>query len=226
MWMLLEALTGESATRGKDGLVPGIFDKIDKCVEAKGDTVVFHLPKPYPPFMGILAYSSSVIIDKEWAIENNCWDGNMANAAKYNGPQEGHEPLQKITNGTGPFLMKSWVPNQEFVFERFEGYWGEKPKLKRAVIKYVTEWPTRKLMLQNGDCDRVRVDNPYVPEVKAMQGLKLYEVPLLGVSAAFFNRTVNPKGNPYIGSGQLDGQGVPPGFLHRHQRPQGLSPRL
>ena len=27
-------------------------------------------------------------------------------------------------------------------------------------------------MLQNGDADRVVVDTPYVPEVKAMKGLK------------------------------------------------------
>ncbi|MCK5420374.1 MAG: hypothetical protein KAI93_17745, partial [Desulfobacterales bacterium] len=68
MWMLLEALTGEGSTRDKEGkIIAGIFDIIDKCVEAKGDKVIFHLPKPYPPFMGILAYSSSVVMDKEWA---------------------------------------------------------------------------------------------------------------------------------------------------------------
>ena len=50
MWMLLEALTGSGATRDKDGkIIDGIFDKIDKAVEAKGDTVILHLPKPYPP---------------------------------------------------------------------------------------------------------------------------------------------------------------------------------
>ncbi|MCP4687170.1 MAG: ABC transporter substrate-binding protein, partial [Desulfobacterales bacterium] len=81
MWMLLEALTGEGGTRDDDGkIIAGIFDKIDKSVEVKGDSVVFHLPKVYPPFMGILAYSASVIMDKGWCIENGCWDGNIANA--------------------------------------------------------------------------------------------------------------------------------------------------
>lgn len=214
MWMLLEALTGEGGTRDREGNIkPGIFAKIDACVEARGDTVVFHLPKAYPPFLGILAYSASIIMDQEWAVANGCWDGDIAHAAKFNGPKPGHEPLQKVTNGTGPYMMKAWVPNQEFIFERFDGYWGPAPKLKRAVVKYVTEWPTRKLMLQNGDADRVRVDNPYVPEVRAMKGLTLYEVPLLSVSAAFFNRTVNAKGNPYIGSGKLDGEGIPADFF-------------
>ncbi len=214
MWMLLEALTGEGSTRDSDGkIIKGIFSKIDKCVEAKDNKVIFHLPKPYPPLMGILVYSSSIILNKEWAVSKGCWDGKIKNAAKYNNPAPGHEPLLKITNGTNAYKMKSWEPNKEFVFERFDGYWGPKPKIKTAIIKYIKEWSTRKLMLKNGDADRVRVDNPYVPEVKAMKGLKLYEVPLLSVTAAFFCQTINPKGNPNIGSGKLDGKGIPPDFF-------------
>ena len=214
MWMLLVALSGEGSTRDKDGkIIPGIFDTIDKCVEAKGDRVIFHLPKPYPPFMGILAYSSSVIMSKEWAVKNGGWDGNIKTAAKYNNPAPGHEPFLKVANGTNAYKMKSWEPNKEFVFDRFDGYWGPRPKLKRAIVKYVKEWSTRKVMLQNGDADRVRVDNPYVPEVKAMKGLKLYEVPQLSVTAAFFCQKINPAGNPNIGSGKLDGKGIPPDFF-------------
>jgi peptide/nickel transport system substrate-binding protein len=192
---------------------PASSKKIDKAVEVKGDSVVFHLPKPYPPLMGILVYASNSIMDKEWAISKGCWDGNIANAAKYNNPKPGHEPLHKIANGTGPYMFKSWEPSKEFVFERFEGYWGKKPALKSAIFKYVPEWSTRKLMLQNGDADRVTVDNPYVPEVREMKNLKLYEVPLLSCSAAFFCQKVNPTANPNIGSGKLDGEGIPPDFF-------------
>jgi peptide/nickel transport system substrate-binding protein len=163
--------------------------------------------------MGILAYSSSVILNREWAIANGCWDGDIKTAAKYNNPAPGHEPLQKITNGTGAFRMKSWKPSKEFVFERYEGYWGPRPALKTAIVKYVKEWSTRKLMLQNGHADRVTVDIPYVPEVKAMQGLKFYRVPQLSVSFALFCQKVDPTGNPNIGSGKLDGNGIPPDFF-------------
>ncbi len=214
MWMLLEALTGQSSTRDENGkIITGIFNRIDQAVKVNGDSVVFHLPKPYPPLMGILAYSSSVILNREWAIANGCWDGDIKNAAKYNNPAPGHEPLQKITNGTGAFRMKSWKPSKEFVFERFEGYWGNRPALKTAIVKYVKEWSTRKLMLQNGHADRVTVDIPYVPEVKAMQGLKFYRVPQLSVSFALFCQKVDPTGNPNIGSGKLDGKGIPPDFF-------------
>jgi peptide/nickel transport system substrate-binding protein len=214
MWMLLEALTGNGSTRDKDGkIIPGVFETIDGAVQAKGDTVVFHLPKPYPPLMSIMCYTASSIVDKEWAVSKGCWDGNIQNAAKYNNPAPGHEPLQKIENGTGPYQLKHWEPARQFVFERFDGYWGPAAKIKTGIVKYVKEWSTRKLMLQNGDADRVVVDTPYVPEVKAMKGLSIYEVPQLSYTAGMFCRRINPSGNPNIGSGKLDGDGIPPDFF-------------
>ena len=213
VWMILEALTGRSSTRKDDLLDPAIFALIDKSVEAKGDKVIFHLPVPYPPLMGILAYSGNVIIDKKWAIENGCWDGNIANAAKYNKPEPGKEPLHSIENGSGPYRMKLWEQSKQFVFERFEDYWGPKPKIKTAIIKYVPEWSTRKLMLQNGDADNVMVENTFVPEVEAMEGVKVYKVPELNVTGAMFCQKVDPRGNPNIGSGKLDGEGIPPDFF-------------
>ncbi|MGD8993412.1 MAG: ABC transporter substrate-binding protein, partial [Desulfobacterales bacterium] len=214
MWMLLEALTGKGSTRDKDGkIIPGVFDTIDRAVEVKGDTVVFHLPKPYPPLMSILCYTAASIVDQDWCIAQGCWDGNIQNAARYNNPAPGHEPLQKIENGTGPYQLKQWEPAKQFIFDRFEGYWGARPKIKTAIVKYVKEWSTRKLMLQNGDADRVVVDTPYVPEVKAMKGLRIYEVPQLGFTAGMFCRSINPAGNPNIGSGKLDGNGIPPDFF-------------
>ncbi len=214
MWMLLEALTGKGSTRDSNGkVIDGIFDSIDRAVEVSGDSVILHLPRPYPPLMSILAYSSSCVIDKQWAISKGCWDGRIKNAAKYNNPSPGHEPLQKIANGTGAYQMKLWEPSKQFIFERFEGYWGPKPALKNAIVKYVKEWSTRKLMLQNGDADRVTVDIPYVPEVKAMHGLKYYKVPQLSLSAALFCQKVDPTGNPNIGSGKLDGNGIPADFF-------------
>ena len=213
MWMLLEALTGSGVTRKAGKIIPGIFEKIDKCVEAKGDTVVFHLPTAYPPFMSILTYTSSIVLSKKWSIANKCWDGNIANAAKYNKPEPGYEPLKKIANGTGAYSMKNWVPGKHFVFERFDAYWGGKPFIKTATFKNVSEWSTRKLMLQNGDADRAQVDTNYLSEVKAMKGVKTFDVPLLSVTMAFFCQKVDPRGNTSIGSGKLDGNGIPPNFF-------------
>ena len=214
MWMLLEALTGKGGTRDGEGkIIDGIFEVIDRCVEAQGDQVIFHLPKAYPPFMGILAYTSSVILNRQWAAANGCWDGDIRNAARFNNPAPGHEPLLKIANGTGPYRMKAWEPSKEFVFERFDGYWGPQPALKRAIVKYVKEWSTRKLMLQNGDADRVACDTALCA---GSQGHERVD-PLRGAAtlglAALFCQKINPTANPDIGSGKLDGEGIPPDFF-------------
>ena len=214
MWMLLEALTGHASTRDDSGrILDGIFEAIDGSVSVNGNRIILKLPRPYPPLMGILAYTAASILDKDWAITQGCWNGNIADAAKYNNPSPGSEPLQKTVNGTGAYRLKQWEPSKQFLFERFDAYWGPAPALKYAIIKYVKEWSTRKLMLQNGDADRVTVDIPYVPEVQSMKGLRLYRVPQLSVSFALFCQKIDPTANPNIGSGKMDGRGIPPDFF-------------
>lgn len=212
-WMLLEALTGEGSTRSAEGLKPGIIETIMDAVEVEGDRIVLHLPKPYPPLMGILSKSWAAVLNKKWAIEQGCWDGTLENAAKHNNPDKGREPLAKVMNGTGPYTMQNWEPRSRFVFERFDGYWGNIPALQRAVIKYVPEWGPRKAMLLNGDVDYAEVEDQFVEELSNASGITQYAVPQLAMTAMMFCQNIEPTGNPNIGSGQLDGEGIPPNFF-------------
>ncbi|MBU3914276.1 ABC transporter substrate-binding protein, partial [bacterium] len=228
MWMLLEALTGNTDTRKGGKIIPGIMNQIDKSIEVKENKVIIHLPRSYPPLMGILCYSAFSIIDKEWAIANKAWDGNIKHAARYNKPRPGKEPLHGIANGTGPFKLKIWEPSKQFVFERFDGYWGPKPALKTAIIKYVPEWNKRKLMLQTGEADRIHAEKSLVNEVEAMKNVSVSRVPQLAVTSVMFCQKINPRANPNIGSGKLDGNGIPfdffadinvrKAFLHAYDR--------
>jgi len=214
IWMLLEPLLGITSTRDDNGkLLPDLLKRIDQCITIDGNTVMFHLKRPYPPFLSILCSSVGVILDKEWAISKGCWDGRIKNAQQYNNPKMGQEPLQKVANGTGAYRMKSWEVSKQFIFERNDAYWGKKPAIKTAIFKYVKEWSTRKMMLQNGDADRVTVDSTHIPEVLSIKGLSFYKVPQLSVSGALFCRKINATANPYVGSGKLDGQGIPDNFF-------------
>jgi peptide/nickel transport system substrate-binding protein len=214
IWLLLEPLLGISSTRDENGhILPEVWGKIEQAITISNQNVVFHLIRPYPPFLSILCSSVGVIINKKWSISKGCWNGNFNDAPKYNNPKMGREPLQKIANGTGPFRFKSWEVSKEFIFECNEQYRGKKPAIKVAIFKFVKEWSTRKMMLQNGDADRVSVDSMHIPEVLSLKGLSFYKVPQLSVSGALFCRNINKIGNPYIGSGQLDGNGIPPNFF-------------
>ena len=213
-WMMLAAVTGIDHTRKDGKVVPGIFEKIDKAVTVKGDSVLITLPKPFPPLLAVLAYSyGGVVMNKDWAIAHGGWDGKIENAAKYNDPAFGTEPFQKVANGTGAYKMLKWVPSNEFIFTRNENYWGEKPELKTAIVRYNKEWSSRKLALQNGDADRVEVDAQYLSEVQDMANVKLFSVPQLSITGAMFTQNINPVGNPNIGSGKLDGEGIPVNFF-------------
>jgi peptide/nickel transport system substrate-binding protein len=213
MALLLEPLTGDVSTRNDGKIVAGIFEKIDKAIEAQGDTVVFHLPNPFPPLLGILTYTSGAIIDKGWAIKNGCWDGNIANAEKYNGPDTGKEPLHHITNGTNAYFLKKWEAGKEMILERFDDHWGEKAAYKVVRIKIIPEWSTRKMMFLNGDANDIEIPAQYYAEMEKNKGIKLYKYPNLGVTCAMFTQDLQMTANPYVGSGKLDGDGIPANFF-------------
>ncbi len=110
-------------------------------------------------------------------------------------------------------------------------------KLERVVIKKVDEWGTRFAMFQAGDADVVAVNrqdvsqvDPFVGEicrwneekgdfdceVQSDQPFRLYiGHPTISRTDVFFNFNINvPEGgNPFVGSGQLDGNGIPPDFF-------------
>lgn len=213
MALLLEPLTGAVSTRKDGKIIPGIFEKIDQCIEAKGDTVVFHLPNPFPPLLGILTYTSGAIINKDWAVSKGCWDGNIANAAKFNGPDTGKEPLHHITNGTNAYQLKKWEAGKEMILEKFDGHWGKKAAYKTIRIKIIPEWSTRKMMFLNGDANDIEIPAQYFAEMEKNKGIKLYKYPNLGVTCAMFTQKLEMTANPYVGSGKLDGKGIPSDFF-------------
>jgi peptide/nickel transport system substrate-binding protein len=118
----------------------------------------------------------------------------------------------------------------------YEGGPTGAPRLKRVVQQSVDEWGTRFAMLQAGDADFASVPIPNYVQVDPLVGvwceyldlgewdcqptenpdapLILYRgYPETSRADAFFTFDINPEGNNYIGSGQLDGNGIPPDFF-------------
>ena len=214
MWMLFEPLFGSYGSRDDDGNIVLTMDMLDKAIQVKGDSVVFNLKQAFAPFLPIMAFYSQSIIDKDFAIAHGDWDGTAADIARVNGPEEGKEPLYEIASGTAPYKLVRWDKGNEVVFERFDSYWGPKPALAKAVYRVVEEWSTRKLMLLQGDMDYARVDPMYFEEMKKEPGLKVYDnLKELGNRGINFNMAIVSTDNPAIGSGKLDGKGIPPDFF-------------
>lgn len=55
--------------------------------------------------------------------------------------------------GTGPFKYVSYAEKQSAVFERNDGYWGDKPKVKRMEIRFIPDPVARLQALKSGQAD-------------------------------------------------------------------------
>lgn len=145
--------------------------------------------------------------------------------------------LESWTKGQELVLVAN--PNYWRTEPAWEGGPTGAPAIQRIVIKKVDEWGTRFAMLQTGDADFASVNrqdasqvDPYVGEkcvynnetqefdacevVDPAQPLRLWiGAPSVSRTDVFLNfNIVNPEGgNPLIGSGQLDGNGIPPDFF-------------
>ena len=117
----------------------------DKVRVKDPQTVEVELDAAYAPsfFLNCLSYTS-VVIDKKTAMsheENGDW---------------GHTWLKTNEAGSGPFIFKSWKPNESLVLDGNESYWDGAPKMKHVLVKNVTESATQQLLLQKGDIDIAR----------------------------------------------------------------------
>jgi len=207
---------GELKPNYNEAIVKVFTDYIDKTIEVDGDNVVFHLVQSYAPFLTILAHPNPCtnIIGKEWAIAQGAWDGKAGSWWKYHDPEIEKDPLYKIENGTGAFVLKKWIPEETVTLERFDDYWRGPAKIKNVQIKYIAEYTTRKLMLKNGDGDIANIPFQFINEMENMQGVTVTKnLPQLSSRMGMFVWDINAEGNSYIGSGKLDGEGIPPDFF-------------
>ncbi len=213
-WMLYEPLLGigTSSHLDDDSLRP--LSDLTSVVEVVDDNwVEFYLATPYEPFIQILCGWWGGIVDKDWCIENGDWDETQASYEELNNPEANNWPLDLIANGTGPFELEYWEKAVEVSMVRNDNYWRDPAPFERFIIKDVPEWTTRKLMLENGDCDWAYVPTINYAEMEGAVNLTVYEdIPLVNAEGFFFNYEISEE-STFIGSGQLDGSGIPTDFF-------------
>ncbi|MCC6749485.1 MAG: hypothetical protein IT371_17605 [Deltaproteobacteria bacterium] len=55
--------------------------------------------------------------------------------------------------GTGPYRFASWVPGQQVVYERFDGYWGPRALIPRLVFRIVRQPEVALKLARRGELD-------------------------------------------------------------------------
>lgn len=193
------------------------FDQIDQSVEATdSNTVVFKLAKPFAPFLGVLATYPSAIYSKADAIEKGDWDGTDGTWQEFTNLAEGSGKLDQGPVGSGPFTIERYDVGQAVSLIRNENYWREAPKLERVVIQSVADENTRIKMLEAGDADMAlpnAMTPSALPQLEKNDKLSVEKASGLNLSGLFMNQKISSQGTNYLGSGKLDGKGIPADFF-------------
>jgi peptide/nickel transport system substrate-binding protein len=210
-WILSEPLLDVTWVHEPDGTPKVDFQAIDDAIEVDGNDIVFHLARPFAPFLQILAQPPSSIVSKAWCVANYDWPGTAETWLEYYSP--GWSPLLWTTMGTGPFMVDEFSP-EEVTLVRNPDYWRGPARLATVEIKSIDDWETRKQMFLDGDADFCTIGREYYSELEGAEGIRVYtDMPSLAYFVLSFNFDIADSENPYIGSGQLDGDGICPDFF-------------
>lgn len=132
---------------------------VDQQIRATdAQTLVIDLPEPTDPKLVIYTLGTSVsavILDSKKVMQNEK-DGDM-----------GRTWLTTNEAGSGPFALNEWRQKDVLMMTRFDGYWRGAPKLRRVLLRHMTESQTLRLMLERGDIDVA--NGMSVPDVEAMR---------------------------------------------------------
>jgi len=212
---LATALIGGSFQELVDRLgYDAAFDRLDQTIEMSEQNVVFRLEKPFAPFVTLMADNGAClgVMCKRWMIEQGCWSGAKDTGQDHMGLTIQDDPLFDKMNGTGPFKLVEWTMNDRVVVERFEDYWEGRAQIQKVVRKYVPDISTQLLELRAGDADLVRLMPAEISQLKGISGIKFEEMlPSFWLMKLNFHFDI--KTTKYIGSGKLDGDGIPPDFF-------------
>jgi len=214
---IFDAKTGEPKAEYKQKVIDFYKQVVDPAIEVQGDNVVIKLVRPYAAFMNIIAQSAhwAAVLDKETCIKLGLWDGKAETWWKYKGLEKEKSPLYAYAMGTGPYKFVEWDRKQQKVtLVANENYWREPAKIKKVIIWGIDEWSTRKAMIEKGDADSIAVVLEYLDQLRGNKDIQIIEnIPSLSVTVLAFNWSVNPS-SKYIGSGKLDGNGIPTDFFN------------
>jgi peptide/nickel transport system substrate-binding protein len=202
------------------------FAPVVKSVEAGPDTVTIALKQPDGAFLNKVA-GFLFIVPKDYTT-------------KLGTP----EAFAAAPIGSGPFRVKEFKVGQYLELERFDGYWGkeigERPGVRRLLLRFVPEAASRVNALLNGEIDLATViPLQDVTRLKADSGLEVITNPNGGPlhvrlysnvpSHPFANRDVRQALNYAVDSeaiikGVLHGVGSPMGSFISRFYPYGADP--
>ncbi len=110
-------------------------------------------------------------------------------------------PVNKgqIICGTGPFILKKVIPNEQMVVEKFDNYWGGQPNLARVYLKTVMNPSTRMLAFEAEQVD-VAVNFPEIDarRIESRKDVKIIHKPTNRLCFFFVRVADGPLADPLV----------------------------
>lgn len=233
-FLLLDPLLGVLATRDNDDALTITGEQLGASVECDGNKLVFHLDHPFPPFLQLMAHSSAgSIYSKAFAIANGAADNADSQAfleATNNPAQPAQTALFSQAMGTGAFRLQVWdQAAEQVILGRNDAYRNGAASLQNVIYSNVPEFNTRLLRLSRGDADVSYLSSrSQTQQLKdaAPGGVRLIEfLPGFTTETVHMVQKVNGAdvGNQFLGSGKLDGSGIPDNFFGNVNVRQGFA---
>lgn len=223
--LLLEPILGITSTRNEKGEIVLDFKEAEKAVQVDGQNVVIRLKRPFAPFLGVIA-RWGYIVPKQWVAQNGGWDGTEENWTKFNNFEKQNSYLFDHMNGSGPFKLVRWDNSaRRLQLSAHDDYFEGAPAIKNIHMMTVNEGSMLRLMLETGDADISEIPAQFADQLRGQEGIVVYDnLPRLRTDPViFFTLDINTKGNPDVGSGKLDGAGIPADFFKDEDLRKGFS---
>jgi peptide/nickel transport system substrate-binding protein len=206
-WMFYEPLLGGASSYDYDLDGGGDLNATEwavldvavaNAIQQNGTHVWFNLVTGYAPFQQILSQTWSVIMCKQWCIDQGLWNGVHTYAEfKRTWDPDPPGPLMNTAKamGSGPYKLEFMNEDPDtgyYTLLKFDGYWqGWGPKFVTEITtKSVSEWANRKAQFFSTDAalqaDFAVIPRANVPELHqggnkdaaTLPGIRLYMPPM------------------------------------------------
>jgi peptide/nickel transport system substrate-binding protein len=125
-----------------------LFEGVESIETPDDYTVVVNKTDPDPAFLAKSTFGVFSVLDSKAVMEQG-----GTSAPDSDQTDKAEEWLNQNSAGTGPFVLKSWVPETEVVIEKFPDYWRGPAYFDRVIYRHIPDTATQKLTLEAGDID-------------------------------------------------------------------------
>lgn len=124
-------------------------------------TLAITLNNPNSAFLSLLASPFGPKVIDPAVLDDNSGDDALGYLADH-------------TAGTGPYAVTSINKGQQYVLERNDSYWGDKPFFEKVDVRIIPDAATQLVQFQRGDIDIV--SGQPTTTVQSLEGNKDYQI--------------------------------------------------